>query len=93
MKKTTQAEPNPTEFIQGKLNNRYWRLNNLYWIEDANGVKSKFRMNWAQRTFYAQFWWLNVILKARQLGMSTLIMVMQLDRCLFNDNQTCAISD
>ena len=40
MKKTTQAEPNPTEFIQGKLNNRYWRLNNLYWIEDANGVKS-----------------------------------------------------
>lgn len=93
MKKTTQAEPNPTEFIQSKLNNRYWRLNNLYWIEDANGVKSKFRMNWAQRAFYAQFWWLNVILKARQLGMSTLIMVMQLDRCLFNDNQTCGIVD
>lgn len=79
--------------IAEKLGNRTWRLNNLYWIEDENGVKRKFRMNWAQRSFFAAMWWLNVILKARQLGMSTFIMLAQLDRCLFNANQTCGLID
>lgn len=79
--------------IAARLGDRSWRLNNLYWIEDQNGTKRKFRLNWAQRTFYASMWWLNTILKARQLGLSTLIMLLELDRCLFNKNQTCGLVD
>jgi hypothetical protein len=92
---TTQEEPTQEAqtAIASKLSNRAWRLNNLYWIEDENGRKTKFRMNWAQRAFFAAMWWLNVILKARQLGMSTFIMLAQLDRCLFNKNQTCGLID
>lgn len=81
------------QYIASKLSNRAWRLNNLYWIEDENGKKVKFRLNWAQRAFFAAMWWLNTILKARQLGLSTFIMLLELDRCLFNPNQTCGIID
>lgn len=89
----TAPTPDPAAFIVGKLSNRTWRLNNLYWIEDENGKKRKFRMNWAQRVFFVALWWLNVILKARQLGLSTFIMLLELDRSLFNKNQTCGLID
>jgi hypothetical protein len=79
--------------ISEKLANRAWRLNNLYWIETEKGTKVKFRMNWAQRAFFTAMWWLNVILKARQLGMSTFMLIFMLDRCLFNRNQTCGLID
>jgi len=58
-----------TAAIAARLDNRAWRLANLYWIEDADGRKVKFRMNWAQRKFFTAMWWLNVVLKARQLGL------------------------
>ncbi len=79
--------------LHGKLCKRGWRLSNLYWIEDEKGVKRKFRLNWAQRAFLAAMWWLNVILKARQLGMSTLMAIYILDTCLFGKNKTCGIID
>lgn len=75
------------------LDNRYWRLNNLYWIRDVNGVKVKFKLNWAQKIFYSTMHWLCVILKVRQLGMSTFMAIFQLDLCLFQDNQVCGIID
>jgi hypothetical protein len=65
------TESEAEKAIFERLNNRAFRLNNLYWIEDENGVKTKFRMNWAQRAFFTALWWLNVVLKARQLGLST----------------------
>lgn len=89
----TEEETAAEKAIAVKLSNRSWRLNNLYWIEDEKGRKVKFRMNWAQRAFYAAMWWLNVILKARQLGMSTFMQIFMLDRCLFNENQTCGLVD
>lgn len=79
--------------LRASLGNRVWRLTNLYWIEDAHGRKVKFRLNWAQRQFLAGMWWLNVILKVRQIGVSTLVGLQQLDRCLFNLNQTCGVID
>jgi hypothetical protein len=85
------------ELTEGKfakrLENRVWRLTHLYWIEDANGKKVKFTLNWAQKRFVAFMWWLNVVLKVRQIGISTLIGLLQLDRCLFNSNQTCGVID
>lgn len=88
-----QLEQENAKKIAAKLGDRWWRLNNLYWIQDAHGRKVKFRVNWAQRAFYIAMWWLNVVLKARQLGMSTFTLVMMLDRCLFNGDQTCGIID
>lgn len=79
--------------IHGRLKDRTWRLNNLYWVQNERGVKVKFRPNWAQRAFLAAMWWLNVILKARQLGMSTLMAVYILDTCLFGSDKTCGVID
>lgn len=63
-----------------------WRLNNLYYVKDENGNKVKFKLNWAQKLFYVGLWYLNIVLKARQLGMTTFIQIFMLDRCLFNSN-------
>jgi hypothetical protein len=74
-----------------KLADPWWRLNNLYWIKDKAGNRVKFKPNWAQRILYERMWFLNIILKARQLGMTTFIQLFMLDRALFNDNTNCGI--
>lgn len=71
---------------KAKLGDQLWRLNNLYWITDKAGQRVKFKMNWAQQLLYRNMWYLNVVLKARQLGMSTFILLYILDTCLFNSN-------
>lgn len=80
------SEAQAAQDLQEKLNDRFWRLNNLYYITDKGGNKVLFRMNWAQRQLYKSMWYLNVVLKARQLGMSTFILIFMLDMCLFNKN-------
>lgn len=68
-----------------------WRLNNLYWIKDKKGNRVKFKCNWAQEDLYKGMWYLNLILKARQLGMTTFIQLFMLDRCLFNSNVNAGV--
>jgi hypothetical protein len=58
-----------------------WRLNNLYWIIDKSGNKTLFKLNWAQEQLYRDLWYCNLILKARQLGISTFVCLLFLDRC------------
>ena len=60
------------------------RLNTFYFIEDERGQEIKFQMNWAQEDFLSSMWYLNIILKARQLGFTTAITLYMLDACLFN---------
>jgi len=48
-------------------------------------------MNWAQKELYDNFWYCNVVLKARQLGISTFICLLFLDRCVFNRNMAAGI--
>ncbi len=60
-------------------------------IEEADSFVLPFRPNKAQRRFIARLWHRNLILKARQLGFTTLIAVMWLDHALFNANQRCGI--
>jgi hypothetical protein len=64
----------------------HWRLNNLYYIQDKTGRKTLFRMNWAQESLFDAMHYLNLILKARQLGFTTFIQIFMLDACLFNSN-------
>lgn len=65
---------------------REWRLNNLYWIEDKHGSVIKFKLNPAQKALLEGLHYLNIILKARQLGFSTFILLLALDCALFNDH-------
>ncbi|RKP56372.1 terminase [Pararobbsia silviterrae] len=63
-----------------------WRLHNLYWITDKRGEVVKFAPNTEQAEFLEALHYRNVILKARQLGFSTLIQLIFLDACVFNSN-------
>ena len=69
----------------------WWRLDNLYWIENEDGEKIKFQLRPIQRLFFIAMWFRNIILKARQLGFTTAIDVYILDRALFNSNTKCGI--
>lgn len=63
-----------------------WRLDHLYWIVDENGDAIPFQLNDEQRDFVRNIRPRNLILKARQLGFSTLMQVLELDQALFNAN-------
>lgn len=74
-----------------RLGNPLWRLNNLYYVINKQGVKTLFRLNWAQENLYNSMHYCNIILKARQLGISTFVCLLFLDRCLFNSNVSAGI--
>lgn len=67
-----------------------WRISNLYTVVDKSGKVVDFRPNWAQLEFLERYSDRTLVLKARQLGLSTLIGILQLDTCLFTDNVTAA---
>jgi hypothetical protein len=68
-----------------------WRLHNIYWIVNEQGEKVQFKPNWAQVQFLKDLWYLNVILKARQLGMTTFIDILLLDNVVFLPNKKAGI--
>lgn len=70
---------------------RRWRLNSLYFITDKHGAVIKFKLNPAQDKLLTGLHYLNVVLKARQLGFSTFILILALDCCLFNDHFSAGI--
>jgi hypothetical protein len=82
----TATKRKPAVIIRDQLSDTLWRLNNLYWIIDENSRRVKFKLRPVQRRFYDNMWYWNLILKDRQRGFSTLIDVLLLDLCLFNDN-------
>lgn len=79
----------------------YWRVFSgaLYKImikgdgdEETQDVSvMPFKPNAAQEKFVNRLWHRNVILKARQLGFTTLIAILWLDHALFNSDQRCGI--
>lgn len=73
------------------LGNWEWRLNNLYWVTDEEGRKVKFRLRPQQKQFFDGMHHRNVILKARQLGFTTFMLIFMLDQCLFRPNTKCAL--
>ncbi len=79
----------PSDFVTN-LKNRDWRLNNLYFIKDKQGKKTKFVMNPEQRDYYNRQHTRNIILKARQLGFTTEQCIIQLDCALF-ESGICAL--
>lgn len=80
------AEPALSEELIEQWADRRWRLRNLYYIEDKLGNVVLFQPNEAQSKLLDNLHYLNIILKARQMGFSTFILILALDCCLFNSN-------
>lgn len=85
-----RARPQPTE-EQLLLTNQRWRLENLYWIKDKSGNEVRFRPNPAQLKLLDELHYLNIILKARQLGFTTFIQLYMLDMAVFYPNTNCGV--
>lgn len=80
------GEPALSDELVDQWSSREWRLNNLYWIEDKHGNVIPFTLNAAQKELLDELHYLNLILKARQLGFSTFILILALDCAIFNDH-------
>ena len=82
-----------------KLADADWRLFSgcIYKImvkgddETEEAMVMPFLPNRAQRRFITRLWHRNLILKARQLGFTTLVAILWLDHALFNADQRCGI--
>ncbi|HHZ8352706.1 TPA: terminase [Morganella morganii] len=72
------------------LRNKQWRLNNLYWITDKEGHPVRFKMTPEQTEYFEGIHNRNIILKARQLGFTTEVCIIQLDAAIF-ESAKCAL--
>lgn len=72
--------------------NKLWRVENLYFLIDKKAKRSLFKLNRAQRDFADKYllgdkpYRKLIILKARQLGFTTLIALWYLDEIIWNPN-------
>lgn len=73
------------------MRDQKWRLNNLYYVVNKHGKRVKFVPNWAQQAILDKFWFFNIILKARQLGVTTFFCILYLDQVLFKANKSAGI--
>ena len=76
-----------------QIADREWRLDHLYWINNKDGDEVQFKRNAPQLKYSAEQWFRDAIVKARQLGFSTLTQLCMLDDCLFRKNTRSAIVD
>lgn len=77
--------------VAKNLHDHRWRLANLYWIIDKDGQRVRFCPNDEQAQLLDDMHGRDVILKARQLGFTTLMCLVALDECLWNPNWSAAI--
>lgn len=91
-------KPETEEELQACLADPLWRIcsGQLYKITikgdgDEDDLVMPFKPNRPQRRLLASLWHRNVILKARQLGFTTLVCILWLDTALFNANYRCGI--
>lgn len=86
----------PPELL-ANLNDPMWRISHLYKIiikgdaYDDENLVIPFKPNRAQLRFIDRLHHRSIILKARQLGFTTLIAIVWLDHALFNANVRCGI--
>lgn len=71
------------EELKTNLQDKLWRLNNLYWIIGKDGKPCKFTLWKEQKCLYENLHNRNVILKVRQRGVTTFFAINNLDETLF----------
>ncbi len=74
-----------------QLRNPIYRMSNLYRIVDRDGNDRKFTPNAVQHEVFTNLHQRNLILKARQLGMSTASVLYLLDQCIWTHNLSAGI--
>lgn len=77
--------------ILDRLGDRWWRLNNLYYIVDKYGRKVLFKPNEVQTELDDNLHNLNICLKSRQHGVTTWACIRALDMCLFRKDVMAGI--
>lgn len=83
--------PEQIDRIKVLLADRWWRLNNLYWIRDKWGRKVRFKPNSVQERLDDSLHFLNLVLKSRQHGVTTWACIRALDMILFRSNCSVGI--
>lgn len=86
----------PADLLKN-LDDPMWRLSNLYKIvvkgdnddDDDPGLVVTFKPNRVQRRLLAKLHNRNLVLKARQVGITTLICILWLDTALFSKDPMC----
>lgn len=73
------------------FSSKNWRMNNLYRIVDKSGDSIPFKLNPVQQNVLENIHKRNLILKARQLGMSTFAVLYLLDEVIFKPNTSAGI--
>ena len=79
------------EELREKMNDFNWRMSHIYFVKNEQGERVQFKLRPAQKFFLERLWFLNVILKARQLGFTTVICIYFLDCILFSKNKSAGI--
>lgn len=77
--------------VRDRLRDPLWRLNHLYYILGKQGACQRFNLNCAQLDLFEKRHSLNLVLKARQLGITTFIQLYMLDAALFKKGIRCGI--
>ena len=77
--------------LRENLKDYKWRVSNLYYVKDKKGNKVRFKPNFAQKIILENLWFFSIILKARQLGVTTFFCIVFLDQVLWNANKTAGI--
>jgi len=82
-----------SEYIptQDELSDKLWRLTNLYYITNKSGEEVLFDLNWAQKELFHKEWHQMLVLKARQLGVTTYFSINFLDDCFWHGNTHAGI--
>ncbi len=82
-----------TEYIPTKeqLKSKLYRLTHFYYITDKSGNEILFNLNWAQQELFHKQWHQMLVLKARQLGVTTYFAINFLDDCFWHPNTNSGI--
>lgn len=82
-----------TEYIPTteELSDKLWRLTHLYYITDKDGNEILFKLNASQMELYEREWHQMLVLKARQLGVTTYFAISFLDDCFWHANTASGI--
>lgn len=87
--------PAEREFLKSMMNkypDKHSRLSGgFYDIKNKEGRRVPFRMNEDQAEYMANRWYLDVVLKSRQKGFTTVIQLDMLDDCLFIPNTSAGV--
>lgn len=68
------------------LDDRMWRYEHLYRIADQEGNDVQVELNWCQRELARTMWFREIILKGRQVWVTTFLQLYALDMAFFNSN-------